>query len=113
MAAEERRRQERFPIIVDCRIEGISGGAAMRVTDISLGGCYIDTAIPFPDGANITVSVTLGETEVALRGRIIHTQPNHGFAIELNRIEFIGGLFRGEDGADRTTEKYSSVNTRC
>ena len=38
----ERRRAERRPIVAECRIEGLSSRADMRLTDLSLNGGYVD-----------------------------------------------------------------------
>ncbi|MBD0326701.1 MAG: PilZ domain-containing protein, partial [Pyrinomonadaceae bacterium] len=39
---EERREEERVPVSLEVAWEGGSGRHQARVSDISLGGCYLD-----------------------------------------------------------------------
>ena len=55
----------------------------MRLTDLSLGGCYVDTMMPLPEGAEVTLNVKLGETDVALTGRVVHMLPDRGFGFAI------------------------------
>jgi len=75
-------------VLVECRIEGASGRSEIRLTDLSPGGCFVDTAIPFPAGAALTVYAMLGESEVALPGHVVPVKggTGFGFAIDLERL---------------------------
>jgi hypothetical protein len=75
-------------VLVECRIEGASGRSEIRLTDLSPGGCFVDTSMPFPAGAEITLYAMLGDSEVALPGRVIPVSAGwgFGFAIDLERL---------------------------
>ena len=83
MSYAEKRRYPRLPVLVDCRVEGASGRAEMRLTDLSPVGCYVDTSISFPTGTNVSLRVMLGEAEVKLSGRVVPlTTAGSGFGVE-------------------------------
>lgn len=85
MEYPEKRRHPRLPVLVDCRVDGASGRAEMRLTDLSPVGCYIDTNIVFPPDTRVALNVRLGDEEVALAGRVI-PMPSAGFGFG---VEFV------------------------
>ena len=76
-------------MLVECRIEGASGRSEIRLTDLSPGGCFVDTSIPFPAGAEITLYAMLGDSEVVLPGRVVPVSAGwgFGFAIDLEKLD--------------------------
>jgi len=80
----ERRRAERRPIVAECRIEGLSSRADMRLTDLSLNGGYVDANVQCRRGDRVELTITLDGRPVTLIGSVAHTQPTigFGFAIE-------------------------------
>jgi hypothetical protein len=77
-----KRRHPRLPVLVDCRVEGVSGRSEMRMTDISPTGCYVDTSMPFSHGMRVTLYARLGDGEVVLPGRVIPLKSGGGFGVE-------------------------------
>jgi PilZ domain len=85
----QKRRHPRIPVLVDCRIEGASGRTEMRLTDLSPTGCFVDTAMTFPDGTPVLLYAMLGESEVAIPGRVVNipSGSGFGFAIDLDQLQ--------------------------
>ena len=81
---DKRRASVRKPVLLECRIEGASGRAEMRISDMSSGGCFVDTPIPYRSGDPISLTVSLDGTDVALTGRVAHVQPGYGFGVALD-----------------------------
>lgn len=82
------RRWPRFPFVaIVLAVDPSSDiGITARTTDISLGGCYIDTVNPLPPGASITIElVHKGESFHAL-GEIAYSQANMGMGIRFTKI---------------------------
>lgn len=71
-------------MLVDCRVEGASGRHEIRLTDLSPGGCFVDTAMSFPAGMLITLHAMLGESEVALIGRVVPVSSGSGFGFAID-----------------------------
>jgi len=86
------------------RIEPAPGAAAKaahsrrwRLTDISAGACYLETAAPFPAETPVLLSVRAADTECLLDGvvRVSHAQT--GMGVEFTRA-------RGEDPRAKVEE---------
>lgn len=83
MEYANKRRYPRLPVLVECRLDGASGRHEMRMTDLSPGGCFVDTSMSFPEGTRVTLYAQLGDGEVTLPGRVIPVKTGgFGFGVE-------------------------------
>ena len=86
MDYSEKRRYPRLPVLVDCRVEGVSGET--RLTDLTPVGCYVDTTVAFPAGSTVTLYASLSGDEVPLSGRVIPMRSSgFWFGIEFIHLE--------------------------
>lgn len=53
-----------------------------KLTDLSLGGCYVQTDAPFPERALIDFCLKTKELEVHTEGMVRVTHPGHGMGVE-------------------------------
>jgi DNA-binding response OmpR family regulator len=53
-----------------------------KLTDLSLGGCYVETGAPFPERALIDLCLKTEELEVHTEGMVRVAHPGHGMGIE-------------------------------
>jgi CheY-like chemotaxis protein len=53
-----------------------------KLTDLSLGGCYVETQSPFPERAGITLCLRAAEMEVEAEGLVRVMHPAYGMGIE-------------------------------
>ena len=53
-----------------------------RVTDLSLGGCYVETDAPFPERSLVDLCLKTGEMEVHTEGMVRVLHPGHGMGVE-------------------------------
>ena len=53
-----------------------------KLTDLSLGGCYVQTDAPFPERALIDFCLKTKEMEVHTEGMVRVTHPGHGMGVE-------------------------------
>ncbi len=53
-----------------------------RLTDISAGGCYLETSAPIPTGIPVLVSVKVGNSECLLDGIVRASHPQSGMGVE-------------------------------
>jgi hypothetical protein len=54
-------------------------------SDISLGGCYVETMFPLPKGTEVEITLHVGEGVLAL-GRVMTCDPNIGNGIMFTKI---------------------------
>jgi CheY-like chemotaxis protein len=53
-----------------------------KLTDLSLGGCYVETSSPFPEKSLVDLCLRTGEMEVHTEGMVRVTHPGHGMGVE-------------------------------
>ena len=83
-----RRRWPRQPVTVECHIEGVSGRASIRLSELSWGGGYVDTSADFTAGSPVRLVMILDGNEATVSGRVVYTHPGmgFGFAFDLEEI---------------------------
>ncbi len=53
-----------------------------KLTDLSLGGCYLETDAPFPERALVDLCLKADEMEVHTEGMVRVVHPGHGMGLE-------------------------------
>ena len=53
-----------------------------KLTDLSLGGCYVETDAPFPERALVDLCLKTDELEVHTEGMVRVAHPGHGMGVE-------------------------------
>ena len=53
-----------------------------RLTDLSLGACYLTTSTPFPKSTRVSLAARSGEVEVRVSGVVRITHPEFGMGVE-------------------------------
>jgi hypothetical protein len=56
-----------------------------RLTDLSLGGCYLTTNSPFPRGTRVTLSIKTADFEIRAGGAVLVAHPEFGMGVEFLR----------------------------
>ena len=58
-----------------------------RTKDLSLFGCFVQTATPFPEGTKVILRISHGGSNFFAQGRVAHSRPNVGMEITFIAIE--------------------------
>ncbi|MGA2376342.1 MAG: response regulator [Candidatus Sulfotelmatobacter sp.] len=53
-----------------------------KLTDLSLGGCYLESESPFPERALVDLCLKSGDVAVHTEGMVLVTHPAHGMGLE-------------------------------
>jgi hypothetical protein len=85
--ANERRQHFRKYVSLEC----LWDGRPARLSDVSRGGCYVDSRFVPPLGSVTEVIVMLNTQPIVLRGTVVHSQHGVGFAL---RFDIIDGTVR-------------------
>lgn len=56
-----------------------------KLTDLSLGGCYLEIASPFPVRTKIVLSMRMGDNELRVEGVVRVMHPDVGMGVELTQ----------------------------
>lgn len=80
----ERRRSERLNISVGARIRSASDAATMNTytSDLSIGGCYIETARPFKTGTCLEIDLAIRSERFSAKGIVRASYPGVGMGIQ-------------------------------
>jgi hypothetical protein len=57
-----------------------------RLTDLSLGGCYLTTNSPFPRATRVTLSTKVADVEIRAEGVVLVAHPEFGMGVEFFQI---------------------------
>ena len=79
---EERRSGKRWDVALDAAWDGKSGNYTARITDLSDGGCYIDSLGDVTMGEQLNLKLQLpGGEWLELKGEVAHHTPPVGFGV--------------------------------
>ena len=109
MSDRDRRRDKRWDVCLDAVWDGRSGNFTARVTDLSEGGCYIDSLNQANVGDVLNLKLQLSNGDwLELTGEVAHQTPPLGFGlrfVELSKEQLtklnslIAQLQRSQEGA--------------
>src|SRR6204780_43979 len=85
-----------------------------KLTDLSLGGCYVESDAPFPERSMVDLCFKTGEMEVHTEGMVRVAHPWHGMGLSFSwakpeqraQVENLINFLRSS--SDRTPELYVS-----
>jgi hypothetical protein len=78
----DRRNEKRLDVCLDAVWDGNSGNHSARITDLSEGGCYVDTLGQAQVGEVLNVKLQLHDGEcLELTGEVAHQMPPIGFGV--------------------------------
>ena len=84
---ENRRTDNRAPMLLHVEWEGASGRYEARTSDLSIGGCFVDTMAQVLEGEIIQFRILLPEGDhVDTKGVVAYSYPNIGFGIRFTDI---------------------------
>jgi len=56
-----------------------------QLTDLTMGGCYLEISSPFPVSSRLTVSMRAGEVELRVQGIVRIMHPDRGMGVEFTQ----------------------------
>ena len=80
------RRYPRHPVSIECEVEGASGHASLRLSELSAGGCYVDTRTQFSVDTAVTIRAQFPAGELVFTGRVLYVQPGYGFGVAFDAL---------------------------
>jgi CheY-like chemotaxis protein len=80
----ERRGPSRQSCTIGAEVYRMGSGVPNRCTlsDISTGGCYVETREPFPAGTELEIVVRAQETKLHIHGKVRSTHPGFGTGVQ-------------------------------
>lgn len=87
--SSERRRMPRYQFVADAEVVETESGARSQVKtgDLSLGGCFLDTLNPSPEGTEVLVTIRQADRRFTALGRVVFAFPRLGMGVAFTRVE--------------------------
>lgn len=83
----EKRKNPRVPILLDVLWESATGKYEARTSDVSLGGCFIDTIGQVAVGETISFKLHLPSGQwIELQGEVKYELPRIGFGVKFKDV---------------------------
>lgn len=109
---DDRRRTLRFPFEASAEVSEEKSEARMpaRVTEISLNGCFLQVADPFPDGTLLRVKIFVEGSFFEAHGKVVYSLPKAGVGVAFNDLKpyFVAVLKKWLLGAMLSKHKPSA-----
>jgi hypothetical protein len=89
MSSPEHDRREhirlKVAVPIEIYIEGNDSPLRGSTSDLSLGGCYLETIFPLPIGTNLELKIQLEDT-ILILGTVVTSDPQVGNGIPFSRM---------------------------
>ena len=82
----EKRRDKRHSHFTEIVFEYASGQREARISEVSMGGCFIDTIIDVPVGEKVSFQILGKDPPVQFTGVVIYTFPGIGFGLSFTDL---------------------------
>lgn len=83
----ERRSDQRVPLNLTARWDGLSGAHEARLEDMSLGGCFVNTSGRVDIGEEVVVEIKLPAGDwLQLSGTVVAFQLGIGFGVVFSML---------------------------
>ena len=85
----DRRRASRYRFIADAEVIEILSDTRLktRTSDLSIGGCFLDTLNPFPKGTEVRVKILHAGAAFTALGRVAFRVANLGMGVAFTNID--------------------------
>jgi PilZ domain len=89
VAREERRRDTRYSFSAAAEAVHLQADTRLsgRISDLSRGGCYVDTLNPFPVGADIKIRIVKDNTSFVARATVLYSTSGNGMGLHFTQVE--------------------------
>lgn len=86
---QERRKHWRYPCAGEAlvRKQGADVSLQGQLSDISLGGCYVDMTYPLPPETGIELMLTVDQRRVRATGRVCASREGFGMGVSFTDID--------------------------
>ena len=82
------RREPRYPFIASAELLEENSGSRMstRISDLSLGGCYVDTINPLPDGTLVHLKIYTETHSFETQATVVYSHVHLGMGMKFREV---------------------------
>jgi len=102
---QDRRKHKRVTRPFEGSWRGASGANSCRISDVSLGGCFVQTLSPATPGEETQITIAFGkDLSMTFAGKVIYAEPSMGFAVKFNELD--------DEGSEEVRRLLDALGTR-
>jgi hypothetical protein len=85
-----RRSVLRCPLVASAEVTDLHSGTrlSVRISELSVGGCYVDVLTPFPEGTLVKLRIIRDQGVFATNGKVVYTHENFGMGVAFTDLTF-------------------------
>ncbi|HBE83723.1 MAG: PilZ domain-containing protein [Blastocatellia bacterium] len=81
------RNHERTPVVIEIILDSSAGRRASRISDLSLGGCYVESITQYREGEPIAFELTSSDGQgLRFTGEVAYILDGFGFGLKFTNI---------------------------
>jgi len=83
------RREPRYPFIASAELFDENSGSRMksRISDLSFGGCYVDTINPLPDGTPVQLKIFTETHTFEAPATVVYSHTHLGMGMKFRDVQ--------------------------
>ena len=84
----KKRAVRRCQLVASAEVTEPSSGTRLsaRISELGLGGCYIETLNPFPDGTQVHVRILRDQGVFETKAKVVYSQSNFGMGLAFSEM---------------------------
>ena len=83
-----RRSVLRCPLVASAEVTDLHSGTRLsaRISEVSVGGCYVDALTPFPEGTMVRLRIIRDQGAFESSGKVVYTHANFGMGVAFTDV---------------------------
>jgi len=83
LQSAKRRSVRRCPLVASAEVTELSSGTLLsgRTSELGLGGCYVDSLNPFPEGTLVELKILRDQGVFQTKAKVVYCDPRFGMGL--------------------------------
>lgn len=83
------RAVRRCPFVASAEVTDTNSDTRLsaRISELGIGGCYVDALNPFPEGTSVTIRILRDQGAFETKGEVVYCHPACGMGLSFTQIE--------------------------
>ena len=84
----EQRSVKRAPFVASAEVTEILSGTRLsaRISELGVGGCYVDTMNPFPEGTHVALRIVRDQGFFEAKAKVVYCHPACGMGLAFTEM---------------------------
>ena len=83
------RSVRRCPLVASVEVTDLHSGTRLsaRISELGIGGCYVDALTPFPEGTLVKLRIIRDQGTFESNGKVVYTHVNFGMGVAFTNVK--------------------------